>query len=495
MLEYRMTFDEAAPLLEAVGMAEASQDALDLPQLADELQRSVDGVREQLAELDGWGLLLTGEEGLPPMLLDAGRQYLRARGVVDDAVLNFLPKTLDDLIARRAVMEAGSNLVDEFAYQVARGRAVEHAQEIVPPAFADAMTARLAIDLFAATVALIARLANDTPAGCVAEEIIAVHLIEETKASLDLACDEGTLERNLATKAAAELNSLFDLFQDDDVLGLFEMREPADAAVANNDPISHQMGIADQRIEAWFEPFWGLPAAGHLARRTDRPRVLSALRDRFMHVVAPDEVLAAGEMNGEFRVCIRIWEDGFAQRADYDRLPPTWTYYVHARTAYEAERHALDRFPSDAAVSPAFDEDAMFDSSEIARFSIDVQRVGLDQSVKATNGGFHIVGTIELGERFLPGLAGWLQAVFPAAVVAQDSSAQYLAVSVNAESHEEADADLDDALRGFAASAGLEDEVIVQQSSCAHGARDAAQLLTEIERFHPVRLEDEDEDE
>ena len=46
------------------------------------------------------------------------------------------------------------------------------------------------------------------------------------------------------------------------MLGLFEMREPADAAVADNDPISHQMGIADQRIEAWFGAVWGLPATG-----------------------------------------------------------------------------------------------------------------------------------------------------------------------------------------------------------------------------------------
>ena len=47
-------------------MAEASQDALDLPQLADELQRSVDGVREQLAQLEGWGLLLTERKDASP---------------------------------------------------------------------------------------------------------------------------------------------------------------------------------------------------------------------------------------------------------------------------------------------------------------------------------------------------------------------------------------------------------------------------------------------
>jgi hypothetical protein len=474
-------------------MAEAGQDVLDLPQVSDELERSVELVCEQLAQLEAWGLLLTGsEEGLPPILLNAGRQYLRARGDVEQAVLSFLPKTLDDLIARRAMLEAGSILVDEFAYQIVRGGAVEHAQEIVPPAFADAVTTRLAVDLFAAAVALLARLTNDMPAGCVAEEIVAVHLIEEAKTSLVFARDEGTLERAVATAAAAELNSLFEVFQDDDVLRLFDMREPADAAVADEDPVVRQMGIADQRMEAWFEPFWGLPATGHLAARTDRPEVLSALPDRLIHVVAPDAMLAPGTGAGEFRVCIRIWEDEFAQRAEYDQLPPTWTYYVDAPTAYEAERGALNQFPRGAAISPGFDEEGMFDASEIARFSIDVQRVGLNQDVKASNGGFHVVGTIQLDEALLPRLAGSLRAIFPAAVVAHDSSNQYLAVSVNAESHEEAEADLDDALRNFASATGLADEAVVQHLSCGHGTRDETQLLTEIERFHPVRLDDDD---
>jgi hypothetical protein len=363
-----MNFEEASPLLEAVGMAEAGEVALDVSQLADEMRQSIDSVRAQLEHLEAWGLLLTGpEQQQPPMLLDAGRQYLRAQGAVDRDVLSFLPRTLDDLPSRQAILEAGSILVDEFAHQVAHGRAIAHAQEIVPPAFADAVTARLAVDLFSAAVALIARLMNDAPAGCVAEEIVAVRLIEEAKASLDIASDAGLLERDVAMKAAAELSSLFDLFQDDDVLRLFAMREPADAAVAENHPISRQMGVVDQRIEAWFEPFWGLPATGHLVEAAARAHSASALPGRLLHVVEPAEVVASGEASGEFRVCVRMWDDGFAERDEYDQIPPAWTYYVRAPTADEAQRQALDRFPDGATVSPVLDDDAMFDPSEIAR--------------------------------------------------------------------------------------------------------------------------------
>ena len=171
--------------------------------------------------------------------------------------------------------------------------------------------------------------------------------------------------------------------------------------------------------------------------------------------------------------------------------PTTTSYRQPGRTTCTPERHMRPSatlwtdFRDDAAVSPG--RSTKTRCSTLPRSPDSRSTSNVSVSIKASRRHqwrFHIVGTIELGERFLPGLAGWLEAVFPAAVVAQDSFAQYLAVSVNAESHEEADADLDDALRGFAASAGLEDEVIVRRSSCAHGARDAAQLPAEIERFH-----------
>jgi hypothetical protein len=51
-----------------------------------------------------------------------------------------------------------------------------------------------------------------------------------------------------------------ELFEDDDVLRMFDMREPGDAALAGHDPISRQAGVVDQRIESWFKPFgWTIP--------------------------------------------------------------------------------------------------------------------------------------------------------------------------------------------------------------------------------------------
>jgi hypothetical protein len=43
------------------------------------------------------------------------------------------------------------------------------------------------------------------------------------------------------------------------------MREPADAAVAGRAPINVQLGVVDQRMEAWFQPFgWTVPT-GYLS--------------------------------------------------------------------------------------------------------------------------------------------------------------------------------------------------------------------------------------
>ena len=67
------------------------------------------------------------------------------------------------------------------------------------------------------------------------------------------------------------VRGLFDLFQDDDVDELFEMSEPADAALAGHTPLYRQLGVVDQRIEAWFTPFdWTTPT-GYLHDHDPRP--------------------------------------------------------------------------------------------------------------------------------------------------------------------------------------------------------------------------------
>jgi hypothetical protein len=129
----------------------------------------------------------------------------------------------------------------------------------------------LALDLFAASVALMTRLSDGAPAGCVAEEVIAVALIEEARVSLEMRREQAELDEAGGRAASAELRGLFELFEDDDVLNMFEMAEPADAALAGHDPIHQQLGVADQRVESWFQPFGGTSPTGYLRDRDGAP--------------------------------------------------------------------------------------------------------------------------------------------------------------------------------------------------------------------------------
>jgi hypothetical protein len=148
-----LDFAIAAPLLQAVGMSDASSEPLDLRTVAHDLGRSAQVVEQEYELLDATGLTLPPPEtALPPRLLRAGRQYLASDGNVSAAVLGFLPHTIDNLVARQALLDAGTILVDEFHAALLNGDGVGHARELVPPAFADAVTDSVALDLFAAAV-------------------------------------------------------------------------------------------------------------------------------------------------------------------------------------------------------------------------------------------------------------------------------------------------------------------------------------------------------
>lgn len=234
-------FDHVAPLLQAAGMAEASDAPLDLVDLAAESGELVEVVDSRLRTLEELGLLLDGREvgiGVPPLLLRAGRQYLRARGGVRPEVLAFAPRVIDDLHAREALLEASGVLIDEFGDAIAEGHGVAFAISVVPRSARSAITPRLAVGLYGAAVALIARLVDGEPAACVAEEVVAVALLNEARSWLYEA-DLDTVERASALEA---LPSLFALFEDSQALG----------------------GMIDPDVSTWFIPFHGRPAAGHL---------------------------------------------------------------------------------------------------------------------------------------------------------------------------------------------------------------------------------------
>jgi hypothetical protein len=259
-------FDQAAPILQAAGLAEAADEPLTLDSLADELAATADQLATRLEDLEGWGLLLSAAVDSPaPRLTRAGRQYLARRGEVARDVLAYLGPLVDDLHAREALLRGGTVLVADFRAALHDGDAVEHARALVPAAFAPALDDGLAIDLFAAAVALVTRLTRDAPAGCVAEEIMGVALLDEARTWLADEHVAGRLSADEEQAAADALSGVFELFGDADVLLLFDLTDPADAALAGHSPEHVLGGVVDQRLEAWFDPFAWTIATGHLA--------------------------------------------------------------------------------------------------------------------------------------------------------------------------------------------------------------------------------------
>lgn len=145
-------FDRLAPVLQAVGMASAKDEPLDVDSLASELGGRRTDVEMLVDQIDRMGLIVAPREEpeFPPALTRAGSQYLNLKGQVSDEILHFLPKNIDDLYARQALLHSGTVLVDEFRYQVRQGKAVFHAQGLVPDAFTEAVDDPMAINLFAA---------------------------------------------------------------------------------------------------------------------------------------------------------------------------------------------------------------------------------------------------------------------------------------------------------------------------------------------------------
>ncbi len=132
---------------------------------------------------------------------------------------------------------------------------------------------------------------------------------------------------------------------------------------------------------------------------------------------------------------------------EFERMPSSWTYYVSAKTAEEARAAVLRLFPHGATSHSVLEGfDASLDGDDVTRISIDVQRVQMPQEAK--NGtAFHMVGDLRgIPTEYLAELAGYLTSTFPAAVIGRDGESVVFGVSVNAENHEEAQTDVEDAL-------------------------------------------------
>jgi hypothetical protein len=480
-------FDHLAPVLNAVGMASARDEPLDLDALAVERGESRAAIEMLVDQIDRMGLIVAplAEPEFPPALTRAGSQYLEFKGKVPDETLHFLPKTIDDLYARRALLHGGTVLVDEFRYQVAHGRAVFHAQGLVPDAFTRAVDGAMAINLFAAAVSLMARLSCDHPAGCLAEEILAVTLLDNAAVWIEMETEKGNVTAEDAQPALAALRGIFNLFEDDDVLKLFEMDEPSDAALAGHSLINRQMGVVDQRVESWFRPFGPVPETGYL--EGERTPSISAKPEAPLVEVEPGESpkLDRADGPGKFRVIVRLWEDDFLDRHPASQMAATWIYYVDAAGAGGAMEEVRRRFPDGSDDGFALDliDSATLDREDLARISVDVQRVGLPQEFSAGRS-FHVAGELNGidGIERLGQLAATFADAFPAAVVMSDGQKAYFAVSMNAESHEEADANLDELFAAFGDAVGLDDHP-VDGSTLSQGERSSDGLIEDIESY------------
>ena len=232
----------------------SSPEAIDIAGLAGDLGLAPGSVALGVEELERAGLIERDDGST--VLTCAGEQFLEMHGDVCHDALFFLAEVIDDLHARCVLLEAGRVLVEGFRLALLEGAGVAHARRLVPPAFTDAIDARVTYDLFAAAVALLARLSAGDPAGCIAEEILAVRLIEMAETLLQEQVEVEAISEGGAATAKTALRGIYELFEDDDVLELFEMHEPSDAASGQGD--------VDQRFENWFQPFGGTPSTGHL---------------------------------------------------------------------------------------------------------------------------------------------------------------------------------------------------------------------------------------
>ena len=98
---------------------------------------------------------------------------------------NFLVDWVLDPHARRILLKNGVLLVDNFRDAILDGRAIDHARSVVPPVYEQAIDEAVAVRLYAAAAALMARLSCSEAAACVAEEMLAAYLVIQCTGDLE----------------------------------------------------------------------------------------------------------------------------------------------------------------------------------------------------------------------------------------------------------------------------------------------------------------------
>lgn len=154
---------------------------------------------------------------------------------------------------KRAAVEL-IEVIDEALEEVAEGveaGATGFAELYLPAGFAQAYDEQF-LDRFRVCLVVVGYKLAQEPAitpGCIAEEL-ALEVIKTAAGEL--------LDANGAPAASIDaLRGVYEICEDDDVLQLCHMDEPADAALAGHSRLNRMMGTGDLRIERWFDPFYG----------------------------------------------------------------------------------------------------------------------------------------------------------------------------------------------------------------------------------------------
>jgi hypothetical protein len=312
------------------------------------------------------------------------------------------------------------------------------------------------------------------PPGCIAEELALELIRDQADASLDLSnAPPASID---ATKGVYRVCFHGDLFE------YFRHQRTSDVALAARYSI-RAVGDSEARLSKWFRPFFPGQIGGAVHPwfyeeprgpvKRDKPSDLQPVDP-----VEPSEMPRPNEKL--FRVSVRIWDDDLMDRESYSRMPFEQLFYLEAPTADAAREDAIRRTAEGESESsePAMED--RIDRPDVSRLSIDVQRVGLPQDFKEGNS-FHILGSLapELPREHLPSLAGYLDAKFPRAILATKEGEIFFAVSLHAENHEEAAADLEDALAAFMDGIGFE-EFPIDSSSSKPGGRGLADLWRDL---------------
>lgn len=313
------------------------------------------------------------------------------------------------------------------------------------------------------------------PPACIAEEL-ALELIRlEAASALELI---GAPMTSIdATKG------VYRVCVHENLADFFAAYAPAEAALGASYSIQAAED-SNSRLAKWFMPFFQDQVGGavHPYFHEEPWGLLKRTKSSRLKVVKPDsppEVALGKEET--FRVCIRIWHDDFLEDKEMFRMPGMCRFRVQAANAEAAREAAIKLFPEGAVERNVFSDDGLrLDDEDVARLSIEIQRVGLAQDYKA-HASYHLIGTLgdDLPSAELSRLTGYLSETFPAAVVATEDDSVFFAVTINAESYEEADADLHECVEAFMDAIGAEGEPIDGYTTSV-GGLNAEDLWQEI---------------